>query len=639
MNQLLEQMIKELPESPTKLNWWKKRKIHKILPVPYEYEIFWADIISLKGYPAGVVVTDKALVFKASKDEIKHNKKIFKKRKRKKGEKKEKAPKLIYRIIPWEHFNPEEYEVIIDDSDEGENYIVLSGEMEIARFSEKSLRDFLVSYRQSVAEKRIESEAVISAINTINIRDVMFNATYARVNTKTGHGVIAEEVGAKLDRLYREESIVVGRDNAKNGPDKLVDSLPVQCKYCNSAGNSIGNCFKRDPNTGLMTYRYMDLDGNPMMVEVPKDQYLDAVEIMKDRIAKGQVKGATDPNEAYSIVREGKLTHQQALNLAKAGTIESIKYDAVTGAVNCLSVFGISAVVSFAQIMWVTRDYKKAAKSAIVVGLEVYGFSFAGSLIASQLSRTSLMSVLNPMASEVSKLIGDKMTTEIVNAFRTLAGKESIYGAAAQKSFVNFLGSTLIAQTVMIIVFSIPDTYRVISGKISGAQYFKNITSLVASFIGSLVTSVAVGAFLGKKFGEKMSNFAIRLVSMGAGIVGGAALGLTVKGIGNLIREDDILISMRMFNAVLQNRFIDTMLLDEEQDEVLEMINEDETELKKILAKVRKSKTQEKDIIDYIDKKIQVVIDKRDRIDADNEERMVNSIGSVTLQGELAYEL
>ena len=42
--------------------------------------------------------------------------------------------------------------------------------------------------------------------------------------------------------------------------------------------------------------------------------------------------------ETKNIVREGKLTYNQALNLAKAGTIESITFDAYTGAVNRLSV-------------------------------------------------------------------------------------------------------------------------------------------------------------------------------------------------------------------------------------------------------------------------------------------------------------
>ena len=68
---------------------------------------------------------------------------------------------------------------------------------------------------------------------------------------------------------------------------------------------------------------------------------------------------------AYDIIRKGKLTYNQALNLAKAGTIESITFDVATGAVTCLSAFGISSVAAFAQVFWVTKDYKKAAKSAL----------------------------------------------------------------------------------------------------------------------------------------------------------------------------------------------------------------------------------------------------------------------------------
>lgn len=252
----------------------------------------------------------------------------------------------------------------------------------------------------------------------------MFNAAYGADQTKTGHGIYAEEAGAILDKLAGEQSTVVGRDNAKNGPDKIVDSSPIQCKYCKQAYNSVDACFKKNPQTGTKSFRYYDLNGNAMKVEVPADQYAQAIEYMKTRISDGQVPGVTDPNAAYDIIRKGKLTYNQALNLAKAGTIESITFDAYTGAVNCLSVFGISAVVSFAQTYWVTKDYKKAAKSAIFTGVQVYGMAFAGGIIASQLSRTGLASALNPLATEISKSISPQMAQEIINAFNMLTSEE-----------------------------------------------------------------------------------------------------------------------------------------------------------------------------------------------------------------------
>ena len=147
--------------------------------------------------------------------------------------------------------------------------------------------------------------------------------------------------------------------------------------------------YKSDSVTGAKTFRYYDLAGNAMKIEVPADQYSQAIEYMKTRISNGQVPGASDPNMAYDIIRKGKLTYNQALNLAKAGTIESITFDVATGAVTCLSAFGISSVAAFAQVFWVTKDYKKAAKSALYTGIQVYGLAFAGGIIASQISRTS----------------------------------------------------------------------------------------------------------------------------------------------------------------------------------------------------------------------------------------------------------
>ena len=467
----------------------------------------------------------------------------------------------------------------------------------------------------------------------------MFNAAYGADQTKTGHGIYAEEAGAILDKLTGEQSTVVGRDNAKNGPDKIVNSSPIQCKYCKQAYNSVDACFKRNPQTGIKSFRYYDLNENPMKVEVPADQYAQAIEYMKTRIMDGQVPGVTDPNVAYEIIRKGKLTYNQALNLAKAGTIESITFDAYTGAVNCLSVFGISAVVSFAQVYWVTKDYKKAAKSAIFTGIQVYGMAFAGGIIASQFSRTGLVTALNPLTMEISKSISPQTAQEIINAFRALAGKKAIYGAAAQKSFSKFLGSTAITQGVMFIVFSVPDTFRVIDGKISGTQYWKNMTSLFASFTGSITATTAAGALIGKELGEKVDKRIGAAIGMGAGVIGGAVCGTAVKGIGNLIHEDDAVITARLFNGILLNQFIDNMLTSEEQGVVITALDDDEKQLRLLQQALRKSETQEADIIKYLEPKIKAAIMSRSSINIAAEREMEDSIKSIVLKGELANAL
>lgn len=644
IDDILDKLISQLPASPTELDKANVKKIHEYIPVPTDHKIRWADISSFGGYPAGIVLTDRGLIVKATRAEVKHNNELGKEQKKENDTKKKIKPiKVIYQIIPWEYYSPDDYEVVAFDAGKGNTrYTLKAGNTELAQFKSKALYQMFRKYKKLVIEQRELAEATIenstfSAINSVNVEGVMFNAAYGADQTKTGHGIYAEEAGTILDKLAGEQATVVGRDNAKNGPDKIVNSSPIQCKYCKTAYSSVNSCFKNDPTTGTKTFRYYDLSGNAMKIEVPADQYSQAIEHMKTRITNGQVPGVTDPNMAYDIIRKGKLTYNQALNLAKAGTIESISFDVATGAVNCLSAFGISAVVAFAQVLWVTKDYKKAAKCALYTGIQVYGLAFAGGIIASQISRTSFAASLNPLATEISKSLSPQLVQEIVNAFRALAGKKAIYGAAAQKSFAKFFGSTTITQGIMFFAFTVPDTYKAISGKISGSQYLKNISSLAASFLCSIAATTSAGAVIGKTVDEKISKKVGSAIGLCAGLIGGALGGIAVKTIGNLLHEDDAIITARLFNAILLNQFIDHVLTADEQDQVIALLDNDEKMLRALQQDLLKSEHQEQDVIDYLKPKIQSIIKKRKIIGIDDKIEMGNSISTIVLEGELAY--
>ena len=639
MDDILKELIEKLPDSPTALDASNIKKIHEYIPVPSDYDIKWADILSLGGYPAGVVLTDKALILKASRDEVKENKKqIQKGNTGRNREDRVKPPTVIYQIIPWEYYSPAEYELVETTSSDGsKRYFLKAGDTVLARFGSAALFQMLRNYKKEILEQRQRSEATFSAINSVNVEDVMFNAAYGADQTKTGHGIYAEEAGAILDKISGEQSTVVGRDNAKNGPDKIVDSSPIQCKYYKTPSATVNACFKKDPVTGTKSFRYYDLSGNAMKIEVPADQYSQAIEYMKTRIANGNVPGVTDPDAAYTIIRKGKLTYNQALNLAKAGTVESIALDAVTGAVSCLSALGVSSVVAFAQVYWATKDYKKAAKSAIFTGLQVYGLSFAGGVIASQISRTGIVSYLKPVTNEISKAISPKAAREIVNAFRALAGKKAVYGTAAQKSFAKFLGSTAITQVIMIGVFSVPDTCKALSGKMSAAQYFKNMSSLAASFAGSVGGTAIAGAVIGKGGADALNTKAVSAIGMAAGFIGGALFGTTVKAIGNMLHEDDAVITARLFNGILINQFIDYLLSGEEQDKVIRKLDSEEKELKKLQQSLRTSSSQEHDIREFTTPIIEEVVKNRGHISLEDERQMEKDVPALITNGELIY--
>lgn len=645
MDPILKQLVNQLPDPDIKLTESNIKKIHRCIPVPNDYQIIWADIISLHGYPAGVVITDKALVIKATKDEVKRNNaEIKKSNKEIEKAKRVKPLKGIYQIIPWEYYSPDGYDVLIQKDKKGkERYIFKAGNSELTEFRNPALYKLFKSYytaildEQRKAEEIIENSAIAS-VNSINAEGTMFNAAYGADQTRTGHGIYAEEAGSILDILTGEKSTVVGRDNAKNGPDKIVNAYPVQCKYCKTSYASVNSCFKSNA-AGVKTFRYYDLNGNPMKVEVPSDQYIQAIEYMKKNISNGQVPGVTDPNAAYDIIRKGKLSYNQALNLAKAGTVESVTYDAVTGAVTCLSALGISSIVTFAHVYWSTKDYKKAAKYAINTGLQVYGLSFAGGIIASQISRTGVTNSFRPIATHIVNNMDPKTVQEIINAFRALAGKKAIYGAAAQKSFAKFLGSNAITEGVFFIVFSVPDIYRVCNGKISGAQYVKNMLSLIASFTGSIVSAAGAGALLGKTVGGSINKRAGAAIGLVAGAGGGILGGTCVKTIGNLIHEDDSVITTRMFNAIMINLLIEYMLTDKEQDKLIDLLDNDEDALRELQQGMLKSTSQSKEIEKYLRPKFDKIVKERSHISESEEKELYENMNSVILNGGFAYGL
>ena len=644
MDRIAEELINQLPKPDIELTESNLKKIKKLMPVPNDYKILWADMISFGGYPAGLVITDRGLVIKATKDVVKNkNQEISEKNKKSEKKEKESKIKFLYQIIPWEYYSPEEYDIKIENDDKGKKrYFFVAGDGEFAEFRNDKLYEFFEKYKKKVIdEKKKEAEIIenstTSAINSLNVKETMFNATYGSDNTKTGHGIYAEEAGAKLDKLYGEHSSVVGRDNAKNGPDKIVNSSPVQCKYCKSARNTVNACFVKD-STGTKTFRYYDLNGNPMLVEVPSDQYSSAIEYMKQNIIDGNVPGVTDPNKAYDIIRRGKISYKQALNLAKAGTIESITFDVASGAVNCLSALGISCLFTFAQTVWSTKDYKLAAKSALLVGIQVYGLSIAGGVIASQIARTGITDVLKPTVAGVVNKMSPKLLQEILNSFRRLAGKNAIYGAAAQKSFVKFLSSNAVTQGIFFVVFALPDTYRIIAGKLSGSQYTKNMLSLIASFAGSIGGAIASGSILGATVGSVATPVGTA-VGLAGGTIGGLVMGLGTKGLTDLVREDDAIITTRMFNAVLTILLIEYMLTEDEIDKLVKSLDEDKKNLKKLQSLLPKSPSQSSDIEKYLRPKIEKIVNERLKITAKEETKLYENINEELISGGLENEL
>lgn len=316
-----------------------------------------------------------------------------------------------------------------------------------------------------------------------SLESAMHNDRLNRFNSRQGHGFAAEQANHQIDKIKGRDAVILGDDNAKNGADRMVDGQLIQTKYCQTAAESINAGFKNGQ------YRYLDATGKPMQIEVPLDQYDQAVKYMEQKIRKGEVPKITDPKDAVKLVRRGNVTFEQARNIAKPGNIDSLRFDANNGAVIGLSVGGISLAITYARALWSGQPINKAIDLAVYSGLQAGGTAFATSVLTAQVTRTSINTVMMKPAISLVNTLPSNVRHLLVNSMR---GNAPIYGAAASNNLAKLLRGNMITTTVATLVMSAGDVYRFLDGRISGKQLFKNMTALGSGTFTGAITFTAI---------------------------------------------------------------------------------------------------------------------------------------------------
>ena len=380
-----------------------------------------------------------------------------------------------------------------------------------------------------------------------------------KFNGQQGHGFAAENANHYIDNLKGRKAILAGENNAKNGPDRIVNGQQIQTKYCMNAKQSVNAGFNHEGK-----YRYLDPNGKPMQIEVPKDQYQEAVRIMEEKIKAGKVPGVTDPKEAKKLVREGQVTYRQAINISKFGTVESLIYDAAHGTVVATNAMGISSAVVFAKAIIDGEDFEEAIETAIASGLKAGGAAFATSVIAGQLSRTQYVAFLKAPVESVVKILPPQVRHLLVNSLRNGA---PIYGAAATKNLAKLLRGNVVAATATMIVTTGPDVIDAFRGRISAGQLFKNATVAAGGIAGGVLGGMAAGAVVGSVV-PGIGNVAGAVVGLIGGVLGGLGGGEVTKAVMDEIIEDDAEEMQRIFNESFVSLAEDYLLNTQEATEV-----------------------------------------------------------------------
>lgn len=636
-----EKFVVALGDSPVKLSDGKVKKIRETFPIPREQNILWADAeFDLR--PSGIAITNKGVFIRtnvslldgkidlhdSSQDDLDNEEQQAYLQHRAQYHN-GKATLLFY---SWDDFDASwfigeselENKALLVEPQCSKHFVEVCRTYTAQVASDNTLSTHLGEVDSHLNEQTIKaSVAAGAAVESSQIS--IFAEQKSSINTPAGHGEMAEEAITMLDKLHGLDAKVIGRDNAKNGADRQIGDIFIQTKYYNSARGSLEACF--NPETGQ--YRYMK-DGKPMQLEVPKDQYQKVLDGFKKKIEKGKVPGVTDPNEASNIVRKGRLTYQQAVNLTKPGTIESLSYDALTGVVTCSSTLGITFVTTAFLTFRRTGDMKQAVQAGASAGIQVFGISFVQHMVVSQIARTGLTnSLLVPSQYIVGKL-GHQASATIVNGIRTLSGKSAIYGAAASKHLAKILRSNTLTSVLSFAVFSIPETYNLASRKISGAQYVKNMSVLAGSIAGGAGGAIAAGVATSKittTTGTAIAPGIGTVVGLAGGFIGGAVGAKAVKFAGDILREDDAETFGRLFNAYV-SLMIGEYLLDEtEMDCLISRLNEiEQKKFKSLFENLEKASEQESVIREFLNPHFEAVVSQRVQFSIPNPECIIEAM-------------
>uniref|UniRef100_UPI00356866A9 hypothetical protein n=1 Tax=Bacteroides uniformis TaxID=820 RepID=UPI00356866A9 len=344
---------------------------------------------------------------------------------------------------------------------------------------------------------------------------------YTQYRNKQGHGWAAEDANAMSDRLSGKRVEQVGTDNSHNGADRIADGVKIQTKYCASAQDSVNAAF-RD-----CKYRY---DG--MKLEVPKDQYNEAIKLMADKIRDGQVSGVTDPTAAKDIVLKGSYTYKEAKNIAKAGNIDSIKFDMKTQAITCGLTCGMSFVLTYTNSVHCGKSHKQALKEASSQAAKSGATAMVVGVGTQQLLRTSVGRSIAASATHASRTVIDvacksQVGQQIVEKTATALVGKQVVGQAAKNVLTKGMRTNMVTGGVMLVAQTIPDAVKVCQGKMSGGQFCENVASNTVG-LGGGYAGATVGAALGTAIFPGVGTVIGGIIG---GVGGGIAGSSVVRGV------------------------------------------------------------------------------------------------------------
>ena len=410
-------------------------------------------------------------------------------------------------------------------------------------------------------EQRDAAKATVAPVAAT----ILEQTQIAKYHTKGGHGFAAEDANNVVDRLRGKNAQIVGKTSERNGADRLVDGVRIQSKYYKTASDTVGSAFDRNGN-----YRYAG-----QVLEVPKDQYDLCVAHMRRCIREGRVPGHADPADAEKLVAKGTVTYRQARNIARAGNVDSVKFDVKTGAAIAVGTVGLSFALNYAQAYRQGLAHHDALDVALKQALAAGSSAWVAHLVSAQLLRTKAAAVCAVTArGAVRAAAGSPLGRKAVDGIAAASLGKVVHGAAAVNHVGKLLRSNAVTGSVLVAVSCAPDFYRAaFDQSISWGQFTKNTAVQAASVaVGGWMGGAAVGASVG----SAMPGIGTAIGAFIGGAIGalgiGAASGAAAKTIADGLVEDDAKALLRILEEELQTLAQEYMLSLGEFEKIVEAV-------------------------------------------------------------------
>ncbi len=388
-----------------------------------------------------------------------------------------------------------------------------------------------------------------------------------KFHTRGGAGFAAEDANALRDRFSGASVDQLGTANALNGPDRVVDGVPIQTKYYANAHSTLNAAFD-----GRGNYRY-----GAQLLEVPSDQYDECVALMKEKIRQGKVPGLQDPGEAEAIVKRGDVSYRQAKNIAKAGNIDSLLFDMKNQCVTTGYAFAISFSINFAKQKWDGKSTVEATREAIALGLQSGMTSLITGIVTAQVLRTKAAAIGVVVARDgVRSVAQTQLGRKFVSSVASASLGKAVYGAAATNHVAKLLRTNAVTAAVTTVVISAPDFYRAaFHGSISWAQFSKNLVVNGAGVAGGAGGWMA-GAAGGAALGTAVPGIGTAIGAFVGGVIGAFAAGTAASAASKFVLdglvEDDAKEMVRLLADCLAPVASDYLLSESEVKELIQAV-------------------------------------------------------------------